>query len=134
MLYKSYTRTEQFTQVFRKLEFFETLELVPRFRHIFERKTKFFAIYIVTLVDIVTYVTYVSLIGFHLIAYLILPSTAMLVSTILWLPLTIFMVRGLVAMFITCFFYVYMITLYLSLRFRSINDNIVFFGKQSKFS
>lgn len=132
MLYKSYTRTEQFTHVFRKLEFYETLELVPRFRHVFERKTRFFAIYIVNLVDACTYVLYLVIIMGHIVAFKLLPSPTMLVSTVIWTIPSLIMIRCMAAIMLTCFFYVYIITLYLNLRFRQINDNIIYFSNQSK--
>ena len=133
MLYKSYTRTEQFTYVFRKLEFYETLELVPRYRFVFERRTKFFAIYIVNLVNSFTYALYLALMLVTFLIIMVWPTLTMLVSASIWLLLSIIMMRGLASMLLTCFFYVYMITLYLSLRYRHINETIALFTTQSEY-
>ena len=133
MLYKSYTRTEQFTYVFRKLEFYETLELVPRYRYIFERKTKFFALYIVNLVNLGTYGAYLVMLLVTLVTILMWPTPTMLVSALIWMVLTDLMIRGVSATLLTCFFYVYIITLYLSLRYRQIKERLLIFVSQSEF-
>ena len=132
MLYKSYTRTEQFTHLFRKLEYYQTLELIPRYRHVFERKTKFFACYIVGLVNVSTYGLYLFMVPLTFLNILFWPTPTMLVSAIVWMVLNDLLIRGLAAVLLTCFFYVYITTLYLSLRYRQINENLLRIADQSK--
>lgn len=124
MLYKAYLRKAHFVDLYHMMEYYETLKLFGQYRMEFAKKTKFFANYIlliVTLGQIGFALIYVLLTGFLIYMY---ANMYMVISSILWLPSTLIAIRTVGAHMLTSFYYVYIISLYLKLRFRQIYDSL----------
>ena len=109
-----------FVQLFHKFEFIETLELTERNRRIFSKKTKFFVKYCLICTYLGVYGFYMFLIIMTAVINYLRPQPYQLLSTLIWLPPTMLLIRISGALCFTSFFYVYIIVQYMCLRFRQI--------------
>ena len=130
MLYKAYSRKAHFMDLYQKLEYFETLELYGESRQEFDKKTMFFAkyiIYLVTLGQLGFVLCYIALTIYINYWY---PNMYMVISTMLWLPSHLIALRTIGTLMLTAFYYVFIISLYLKLRFRQIYNSLKNFNGQ----
>ena len=113
MLIKVTQRKAHFIDVYYKLEVINTLELNHKNYIIFERNTGFFNKYVLIWISLVEFGFYglVCLSSIFLVERQ--PTIVMICSVILWLPLTLVVVRTGCGLILTAVYFIYIISLYL---------------------
>ena len=124
MLYKAYLRKAHFVDLYYKLEYYESLELNGQYSRQFNKKTKFFAKYIVFIVSLGQLGVALSYFAISISLVNQYPSMYMVISSILGFISTLWAIRTIGALMVTSFYYVFIISLYMKFRFRQIYNDL----------
>ena len=124
MLWKAYIRRAHFIDFYCKLEYYESLELYGECSRKFAKLTKFFAKYIVFVVTIGQLGFVLSYTALTVFLFYRFTNVYMIISAIFVFPSTLFAIRTIGSLMMTSFYYVFIISLYLKLRFRQIYNSL----------
>ena len=91
---------------------------------IFEKYTKFVSKYIIMIANLGQYCFEVINIILSLLLAIRYPSLIMFISIVVWLVLSHIQIRAIAGIVVTSFYFMYIISLYLRLRFNQIHQNL----------
>ena len=124
MLYLAHHQRALYLNLYDKLEYYDSLELNSKNRRKFGRNTKLFVRFLIYMVIPARNLLMVANLLLIINLNLLKQSTVLLISSILWFPPSIWIIKYVAALMLTTFYYIYITSLYLNLRFRQITDNL----------
>ena len=134
MLWKSSGRNARYTYFFHKLNFVSTLELNEKNSHKFRKWCNYSCKYIIICVTVgqaLFALIYLAFI-YRLIYYKVIDSYSSFLIHLLCFVSTILNIKTVGALMLTAFFFILMVSVYLSLRFQQIYDDMTSFDRFGK--
>ena len=134
MLWKSSGRNARYTYFFHKLNFVSTLELNEKNSREFQKWCNYSCKYIIICVtpgQSLFILFYLGLI-LRLIYHGVIDSYSSFLIHLLWFVSTVLTIKTAGALGLTAFFFVLMVSVYLSLRFQQIYDDMRSFNRFGK--